>query len=72
MSVLTPETDGTPAAEPEAAELDLQLTANFCAKGNHGPCQGMVYELGGPSPAVRSCECKCHAGKTVRRARNQW
>lgn len=72
MSVLIPETDGAPAADPETLEPEPLLTANFCAKGNHGPCQGMVYELDGATPAARSCECLCHAGKTVRRARNQW
>jgi hypothetical protein len=74
-AVLEPHETAAAAEDLLVAEAEVPeplLSANFCAKGNHGPCQGQVYNLAGVNASVEACECHCHKGKTVRRQRNQW
>jgi len=49
------------------------LTLHFCARKQHKPCAGMVYNVVGGRPDARPCECHCHEGQsTSNRKRSKW
>lgn len=61
-----------PDTEPVVEEPEPLLSTHFCAKGYHGPCRGMVYNIGAQGMSMERCECTCHAGEPIRRQRTQW
>lgn len=61
-----------PEVEPTASEPEPVLSLHFCARGNHGPCVGVAYDLSGGVAAMKSCQCACHQGKQPSRKRSQW
>lgn len=64
------EADGAVPDAPPAAPV---LSLHFCAREQHKPCRGMVYNFVDGHPDARLCECHCHAGQSAsQRKRSKW